>query len=178
MIKRFVLMIIMIGTGLLIILEELYGISYVQNLLISPSSPAPGQTVTITFQIRGDNLACGQAFGVALSDDTTPGCGDDWLFANQEYGGTSRLFKNTTWWYDSTTVTVTSTDHTDVSGLNGGYVIPYLEIEKEIFAYLEKNGVYVQGGYGLLNLSRQTFRHEKHNAEVEQKNFKEMNYDF
>ncbi len=58
------------------------------------------------------------------------------------------------------------------------YRYPYLEIEKEIFAYLKKNGVYVLGNNEFLNFLRRNFRFESLLQIFNKKFLKEMNYDF
>ena len=85
--------------------SSLFAAAEIQNLSISPTTLAPGDTITVTFQMRS-NTSQTARFGISFSDSTTVNrCEQDWLAGDAIYnrGGLTSV----TYWVNGVSQTAT-----------------------------------------------------------------------
>lgn len=65
-------------TILLLLPALVHGVAEIRDITINPIDPVPGQDITLFFEVRSDALTQTD-YAIALSADTIPDAGDDWV---------------------------------------------------------------------------------------------------
>jgi len=85
--------------------SSLFAAAEVQNVTVSPATAAPGDTITVTFQMRSTTNQTGR-FAIAYSEDATlTRCEEDWLVGDAIYNRSGQT--SVSFWVNGVTRTAT-----------------------------------------------------------------------
>lgn len=85
--------------------SSLFAAAEVQNVTVSPATAAPGDTITVTFQMRSTTNQTAR-FAIAYSEDTTlDNCDEDWLVGDEIYNRSG--LTSVSYWVNGVTTTAT-----------------------------------------------------------------------